>query len=74
MSRSTRKADLQMSSRNNRLSPFERQIAPRIYRALEHGYQLKKSGSSVDEVRLRVVYEIEANEILKVEYSSVSWT
>lgn len=62
---------LAMSSRNNRLSPFERQIAPRIYRALEHGYQLKKSGSSVDEVRMRVIYEIEANEILKVEYFSI---
>ena len=60
-----------MSSRNNRLSPEERQAAPMIYRALTEGVRAQKEGSSVSEVHDLVIREIEASPLLRVEYFSI---
>ena len=62
---------LAMSSRNNRLSPEERQAAPMIYRALTEGVRAQKEGSSVSEVHDLVIREIEASPLLRVEYFSI---
>ncbi|MDO5036034.1 MAG: pantoate--beta-alanine ligase [Porphyromonas sp.] len=67
-----READgLAMSSRNNRLTPAQRQVAPRIYRALNHGQQLMKGGDTVSAVKTRVTQEINSSAPLRVEYFSI---
>ncbi len=62
---------LAMSSRNNRLTPAERAVAPLIYKALLAGKELKESGASVSEVREAVVRMIEKEPLLRVEYFSI---
>lgn len=62
---------LALSSRNNRLSPEERAVAPVIYHALQDGMQAKQEGWSVRAVFTRVVQEINNEPLLTVEYFSI---
>ena len=62
---------LAMSSRNRRLSPEQREAAPKIYEALRNGLELKAAGKSVAEVHQAVVEEINAHPMLEVEYFSI---
>lgn len=62
---------LAMSSRNNRLSPDERKAAPRIYKALTVGKDLKDKGETVSDVKAKVTSMIEEDPLLRVEYFSI---
>lgn len=62
---------LAMSSRNRRLSPEEREAAPKIYQALQRGKEMMTEGSSVREVHDAVVQMIESDPLLRVEYFSI---
>lgn len=62
---------LAMSSRNRRLSPEQREAAPKIFEALRNGLELKAAGKRVAEVHQAVVEEINAHPMLEVEYFSI---
>ncbi|MBR8728846.1 pantoate--beta-alanine ligase [Porphyromonas levii] len=62
---------LAMSSRNRKLSPEQREAAPKIYEALRNGLELKAAGKRVAEVHQAVVEEINAHPMLEVEYFSI---
>ncbi|MDO5016948.1 MAG: pantoate--beta-alanine ligase [Porphyromonas sp.] len=62
---------LAMSSRNRRLSPEQREAAPKIYQALQEGKRRMGEGQSVSEVRDRVISMINEDPILEVEYFSI---
>lgn len=62
---------LALSSRNKRLSPEERAVAPIIYKALQDGVRAKEEGWSVRAVFTRVVQEINNEPLLTVEYFSI---
>lgn len=61
---------LAMSSRNRRLTPAQRAIAPRIYKALQRGVEWAKQYPPQDVVSL-VTNEIEENKELRVEYFEI---
>lgn len=65
------KDGLAMSSRNNRLSPEERAVAPLIYRSLVAGQVARKEGKSLAEVHRLVVESIHKEPLLRVEYFSI---
>lgn len=65
------KDGLAMSSRNNRLTPEQRKVAPKIYAALQRGVKAQQQGKSVAEVHDQVVREIEESPLLRVEYFSI---
>lgn len=62
---------LAMSSRNRKLSPEQREAAPKIYETLRNGLELKATGKRVAEVHQAVVEEINAHPMLEVEYFSI---
>ncbi|TFH97508.1 pantoate--beta-alanine ligase [Porphyromonas levii] len=62
---------LAMSSRNRKLSPEQREAAPKIYEALRNGLELKAAGKRVAEVHQAVVEEINTHPMLEVEYFSI---
>ncbi|MDE7153614.1 MAG: pantoate--beta-alanine ligase [Muribaculaceae bacterium] len=67
-----READgLAMSSRNVRLTPSQRAVAPAIHKALEEGKALKETGKSVAEVKKFVVDTINAVDQMEVEYFEI---
>lgn len=61
---------LAMSSRNVRLTPSQRQIAPAIYKALVASIDYAKS-HSVKETKQHVIDEINAQPEMKVEYYEI---
>lgn len=61
---------LALSSRNVRLTPEQRAIAPAIYRILRESVR-KASGMTVDEVKQQVVKEIDAIPQLRTEYYEI---
>ena len=61
---------LAMSSRNRRLNEEERAAAPRIYEGLQRGVEWS-SAHTVPEVESMVVYYIEENPLLRVEYFEI---
>jgi pantoate--beta-alanine ligase len=67
-----READgLALSSRNVRLTPEQRQIAPNIHRVLVESVAAKKAGASVEEVKKDVITKLNAIEFLEVEYYEI---
>lgn len=62
---------LAMSSRNVRLTPEQRELAPEIYRALRLGKDFAKSGHSVDGTKALVVDTINAVPYMQVEYFEI---
>jgi pantoate--beta-alanine ligase len=67
-----READgLALSSRNVRLTPEQRQIAPNIHRVLVESVAAKKAGASVEEVKKDVIAKLNAIEFLEVEYYEI---
>lgn len=62
---------LAMSSRNVRLSPEQRAIAPLIYRTLRESVELKNQGQSLEQVKQYVVDTINANPQLQTEYYEI---
>lgn len=67
-----READgLALSSRNVRLTPEGRRIAPEIHRILADSLVLKKLGKTPEEVRVAVEEAINAVEGLEVEYYAI---
>ena len=62
---------LAMSSRNTRLTPEARKIAPSIRRILLESLDMKNSGASPAEVKTRVVSRINAVEGLEAEYYEI---
>ncbi len=67
-----READgLALSSRNVRLTPEMRKVAPSIHRVLDDSRSMKADGKSVDEVIAHVVDSINAVNGLEVEYYSI---
>jgi len=61
---------LAMSSRNRLLTPEHRQVAPTIYKTLQHAAKLSAT-KSVEEVKRWVVNEINATGKLEVEYFEI---
>lgn len=61
---------LALSSRNMLLNEQQRKSAPTIYRALSDAKQLGTS-TSIEEVKERVIAQVNANSELKVEYFDV---
>jgi pantoate--beta-alanine ligase len=67
-----READgLALSSRNVRLTPEQRQIAPNIHRVLAESVEAKKAGASVSEVKNSVIEKLNAIKFLEVEYYEI---
>lgn len=62
---------LALSSRNVRLSPAQRAIAPGIYRTLTRSVELFREGSSLASVRDFVIDEINAMPEMEVEYFTI---
>jgi len=61
---------LAMSSRNRRLSPEERAIAPKVYRILMNASQLFPY-KSVSEIEQFVISEIEREKKIRLEYFNI---
>lgn len=62
---------LALSSRNVRLTPAQRAIAPGIYRTLTQSVELFSEGDSLAEVRTFVIDEINAMPEMEVEYFTI---
>lgn len=62
---------LALSSRNVRLSAHQREVAPNIHRVLKESVALKNDGASLEEVKRRVIDEINAYPEMEVEYYEI---
>ncbi len=62
---------LAMSSRNVRLTPEHRAVAPQIHKILTRSVDMKSEGASVVDVKAYVVDAINALEGLEVEYYEI---
>lgn len=62
---------LALSSRNVRLTPAQRAIAPRIHKVLAESLQWRNEGKTLAEVRQTVTDAINANEGMEVEYYEI---
>lgn len=67
-----READgLALSSRNVRLTPAQRMVAPEIHRVLAASVESRGAGATVDEVKKQVVDAINAHPEMQVEYYEI---
>lgn len=62
---------LAMSSRNVRLNARQREVAPNIHRVLKESVSLKNDGVSLEEVKRRVIDEINSFPEMEVEYYEI---
>lgn len=62
---------LALSSRNVRLSAHQREVAPNIHRVMEESLAYKTSGTSLKDVKRRVIDEINAYPEMEVEYYEI---
>jgi len=62
---------LAMSSRNARLSPEERRLAPLVYQALQAGARAAREGCAPDAAKRAALAVLEAHRQMRVEYLEV---